>query len=114
MPGLRGLPRGVPAGCIPPLNGSSFVPWQAIESVYRAEMSGQAFIGLNLRDPSAADFGGGADVLRHLEKPMTGHERSYMVVGMPVSPDWLMSTIQRYVEDEDARAEIGRRPITDG
>lgn len=44
---------------------------------------------------------------------MTGHERSYMVVGMPVSPDWLMSMIRRYVEHREARAEIGQIPIRD-
>jgi hypothetical protein len=94
------------------INGSSFVPWDAIESVYRAEMYGQPLIGLKLRDPSAVEFGGGADMLRHLEKPMTGHQRSYSAVGMPVSPEWLVSTMQRFVDDKDARAQIGRRPTT--
>jgi hypothetical protein len=95
------------------INGSSFVPWDAIESVYGAKMYGQPLVGLKLRDPSGAEFGGGADLLRNLEEPMTGHQRSYMVVGMPVSPDWLISLIQRYLEHKEARAEIGQVPITD-
>jgi hypothetical protein len=94
------------------ITGSSFVPWDAVESVYPAEMYGQPLIGLNLRDPSAVEFRGGAEVLRHLEGPMTGHQHSYMVAGMPASPEWLMSTMRRYLDDKGARAEIGRRAVT--
>jgi hypothetical protein len=89
------------------INGSSFVPWEAIESVYPAEMYGQPLIGLNLASPGAVEFGEGSGVLGHLEAPMTGHQRAYMVVGMPVTVDWLMSLMQHYVEDEESRTQIG-------
>lgn len=71
-------------------------------------------IGLKLRDPSAVELGGGANLLRYVEQPMSGHQPSYVVFGMPVSPDWLISTVQRYVEHREARADIGRSPLTDG
>jgi hypothetical protein len=89
------------------INGSSFVPWEAIESVYRAEMYGQPLIGLNLTSPAEVEFGDGAGVLGRLEAPMTGHQRAYMVVGMPVAIDWLMSLMRRYLDDKESRKRIG-------
>ena len=85
-----------------------FVPWEAVAGIGELVVHENPFLAIRVTDPAAIEMSGAQQLLHAAERSIMGTDLSFPLRTLTVDPAELNAAIERYLEQPEERAGIGR------